>query len=145
MPHTHTLACPSTGKDELSRWHWSDTHFLLASLALCFFLSLLLLFPPHAFLSSERTSRLFLYLRAVSTGQSAPRSLLHGNLTYSKNTRTTLLLSQLNVERLHKLKLNFKFDKTTWCFVPHTHVHNVVNQLLDQFVCLVDSQNTNKN
>ena len=29
-PHTHhTLACRSTGKDELSRyWHWSDTHML---------------------------------------------------------------------------------------------------------------------
>ena len=26
-PHAHhTLACPSTGKDELSRWRWSDTH-----------------------------------------------------------------------------------------------------------------------
>jgi len=73
-PHAHhTLACPSTGKDELSRWRWSDTHtcttrslsspllradtrFLLASrtyfsfsLSLSGFLSPSFLSPPLSF------------------------------------------------------------------------------------------------
>ena len=38
-PHAHHTLARSTREDELSRWRWSDTRFLLAYLALCFFLS----------------------------------------------------------------------------------------------------------
>ena len=90
-PHAHhTLACPSTGKDELSRcWHWSDTRtrtpcspnspllraytrFLLAFLSL----SSLPLFsfqnvPPVHFISPGR-------LRGCSPPQAHPAPLAHG-------------------------------------------------------------------
>ena len=89
-PHAHhTLACRSTGNDKLSRCRrWSDTRFLLASQAYFSFSSPSLSFFHPAFFrsaffhlplfslplfSSERTSRSFLYLRAIFAGAVRPK------------------------------------------------------------------------
>jgi len=95
-PHAHhTLACPSTGKDELSRgWRWLDTRFLVASQAYFSFSSPSLDFFRPAFfcLLSLSLSSLPLFsqnvplvrfispgrLRGCSPPQAHPAPLVHG-------------------------------------------------------------------
>ena len=104
-PHGHhTLACRSTGKDELSRRRWSDTCFLLPSLALLLFplsfrffssrFSLLMLFSPHAFLFRTYLSLVFISpgrLRGVPP-QAHPAPLVHGYPCALKKGRASELM-----------------------------------------------------